>query len=374
MILDVYDSDFTRLGLIESISSLIWTRRYWSAGGFKLLVPATTKHLELLTKNRWVVRQDDSEVGEIRYIDIKRDRQGMETLEVQGRFLSAWLGKRLVLNQIITTAKTQDILVRLAAENVVSPTDSARAIHGIHLSDVSAIQRDPISYTSEYMATVLDACESAAKASKLGFRITTDVSHKKHYFDVFVGRDLTEGNGLYRPCIFAPDSDNILSQEFTNSIENLRTSAYVAGEEADGVPRRVVEVGEPAAGLKRHEVFIDAGDIPQSYLDEQAQEVVIAPNEYGDMLAQRGESELSHYTESLSFRSKVNTGSKGLVYKRDYDIGDRVTCINRDWMVKIDVRITEIAEIYQSNPPLTLDITFGESLPTLLETIRQVRK
>ncbi|MFQ9555827.1 MAG: Gp37-like protein [Oscillospiraceae bacterium] len=40
-------------------------------------------------------------------------------------------------------------------------------------------------------------------------------------------------------------------------------------------------------------------------------------------------------------------------------MGDRVTCINKRWNVRIDVRITEIAETYETSGE-EIDITFGE--------------
>ena len=76
--------------------------------------------------------------------------------------------------------------------------------------------------------------------------------------------------------------------------------------------------------------------------------------------------------ETLSFGSKVNTLAN-LIYRTDYDLGDRVTCVNKRWGIRIDVRITEIAETYQNNVE-EIDITFGESLPALLTQIRQITK
>jgi hypothetical protein len=90
------------------------------------------------------------------------------------------------------------------------------------------------------------------------------------------------------------------------------------------------------------------------------------------MLATRGESELAHFAETLSFRSKVNTRGN-LRYGEDYDVGDRVTCINRRWGVSIDVRITEAKETFQAGIN-ELEITFGESLPTLADAMRQIAK
>ena len=42
MELYIYDRDMILHGVIDEINSLIWTRRYWSAGEFKLLVPFTS--------------------------------------------------------------------------------------------------------------------------------------------------------------------------------------------------------------------------------------------------------------------------------------------------------------------------------------------
>lgn len=46
---------------------------------------------------------------------------------------------------------------------------------------------------------------------------------------------------------------------------------------------------------------------------------------------------------------------------------------NKRWGIKINVRITEVAETYQQNME-EIDITFGESLPALITQIRQITK
>jgi len=93
--------------------------------------------------------------------------------------------------------------------------------------------------------------------------------------------------------------------------------------------------------------------------------------QYIDMLAQRGATELEQYAETLNFASKINTHTN-LKYGEDFDLGDRVTCINKRWGIKINVRITEIAETYQQGNT-DIDITFGESLPTIIDKIRKLR-
>ena len=374
MELYVYSSDMVLQGIVEKIASLIWTRRYWTCGEFKLLVPFTEEHSRMLVKNNIIMKRGDDEAAQIRYVHITKNSQGLEEIEVQGKFLIAWIGKRIIKKQIITNDTTQNILYRIVRENVTNPADTARKIPDVSIAtDDEDTESGVIDYTSEQYTNAQLAAETAAKAAKLGIRMRTDARTGAHVFSVYEGRDLTAGNTAGNaPCIFSQEFDNIVEQEYTNSVENLKTTAFVGGEEKEGVARKVAEVGGSAAGLAREEVFINATDIVQEYEDDDGTQVSLTDAEYLALLSARGAEELEQYAETLSFGSKINTFAN-LIYRTDYDLGDRVTCVNKRWGIRIDVRITEIAETYQNNVE-EIDITFGESLPALLTQIRQITK
>lgn len=374
MELYVYSSEMELQGIVEKIASLIWARRYWSCGGFKLLVPFTEEHSRMLVKNNIIMKRGDDEAAQIRYVHITKNSQGLEEIEVQGKFLIAWIGKRIIKKQIITKDTTQNILYRIVRENVTNPADTARKIPDVSIAtDDEDTESGVIDYTSEQYTNAQLAAETAAKAAKLGIRMRTDARTGAHVFSVYKGRDLTAGNTAGNaPCIFSQEFDNIVEQEYTNSIENLKSTAFVGGEEKEGVARKVAEVGGSAAGLAREEVFINATDIVQEYEDDDGEQVTLTDTEYLALLSARGAEELEQYAETLSFGSKINTFAN-LIYRTDYDLGDRVTCVNKRWGIRIDVRITEIAETYQNNVE-EIDITFGESLPALLTQIRQITK
>lgn len=374
MELYVYSSEMELQGIVEKIASLIWTRRYWSCGEFKLLVPFTEEHSRMLVKNNIIMKRGDDEAAQIRYVSITKNSQGLEEIEVQGKFLIAWIGKRIIKKQIITNDTTQNILYRIVRENVTNPADTARKILDVSIAtDDEDTESGVIDYTSEQYTNAQLAAETAAKAAKLGIRMRTDARTGAHVFSVYEGRDLTAGNTAGNaPCIFSQEFDNIVEQEYTNSVENLKTTAFVGGEEKEGVARKVAEVGGSAAGLAREEVFINATDIVQEYEDDDGTQVSLTDTEYLALLSARGAEELEQYAETLSFGSKINTFAN-LIYRTDYDLGDRVTCVNKRWGIRIDVRITEIAETYQNNVE-EIDITFGESLPALLTQIRQITK
>lgn len=374
MELYVYSSEMELQGIVEKIASLIWTRRYWSCGEFKLLVPFTEEHSRMLVKNNIIMKRGDDEAAQIRYVHITKNSQGLEEIEVQGKFLIAWIGKRIIKKQIITNDTTQNILYRIVRENVTNPADTARKIPDVSIAtDDEDTESGVIDYTSEQYTNAQLAAETAAKAAKLGIRMRTDARTGAHVFSVYEGRDLTAGNTAGNaPCIFSQEFDNIVEQEYTNSVENLKTTAFVGGEEKEGVARKVAEVGGSATGLAREEVFINATDIVQEYEDDDGTQVSLTDTEYLALLSARGAEELEQYAETLSFGSKINTFAN-LIYRTDYDLGDRVTCVNKRWGIRIDVRITEIAETYQNNVE-EIDITFGESLPALLTQIRQITK
>lgn len=374
MELYVYSSEMELQGIVEKIASLIWTRRYWSCGEFKLLAPFTEEHSRMLVKNNIIMKRGDDEAAQIRYVHITKNSQGLEEIEVQGKFLIAWIGKRIIKKQIITNDTTQNILYRIVRENVTNPADTARKIPDVSIAtDDEDTESGVIDYTSEQYTNAQLAAETAAKAAKLGIRMRTDARTGAHVFSVYEGRDLTAGNTAGNaPCIFSQEFDNIVEQEYTNSVENLKTTAFVGGEEKEGVARKVAEVGGSAAGLAREEVFINATDIVQEYEDDDGTQVTLTDTEYLALLSARGAEELEQYAETLSFGSKINTFAN-LIYRTDYDLGDRVTCVNKRWGIRIDVRITEIAETYQNNVE-EIDITFGESLPALLTQIRQITK
>ncbi|MUT97748.1 MAG: hypothetical protein EP147_19680 [Subdoligranulum sp.] len=57
-----------------------------SCGEFKLLVPFTEEHARLLVKENIIIKRGGNEAAEIRYIHITKNSQGMEEIEVQGKF------------------------------------------------------------------------------------------------------------------------------------------------------------------------------------------------------------------------------------------------------------------------------------------------
>jgi len=163
-------------------------------------------------------------------------------------------------------------------------------------------------------------------------------------------------------------------QSFFDSDIGYANVAYVAGQ-GEGEERRIVVVGD-AGGLDRFELFVDARDIAEE--DEEGnprpEEEIIAD------LEQRGREKLAEHARELSFEAQIMTPVSGIgnqerqvgpfVYEQDWFLGDIVTVQNKDWGVTMNVRITEVREIYEPTG-FKLEAVFGNSVPTFIEILKQ---
>lgn len=367
MLLEVFDKEMNQVGVVELFDTLIWTRRYSTCGEFSLLVPCTPLHSSLLREGNIIMKDDeDDEAGQIEYCHTTFKENGEEMLEVEGRFLTWWIGKRVLQRQLVAVDSAQAVITQLVTETITNPANAKLKIPSISIAEMGDLGSPVIDFSGEAGTNVREACESVARAAGLGFKLCTDRDTGRHSFMVYAGRDLTDGNGLYDPCIFSFELENMREQEYEYSKENYRSTAYVVAEMEDGAPKTMVIVGDDAEGIDRDEIWIDASNIKQTY-EENGVKITLTQQEFTNLLIQRGEEELSKHREIVSLINKV-TPSGNIVYKQDYDVGDIVTCVNERWGVRADVRISEVQETYTEKGQ-EIDIQFGESITTYLAQI-----
>ena len=85
---------------------------------------------------------------------------------------------------------------------------------------------------------LLETVEEIASVSELGFRTNLDIQNKLMVFDIYEGLDRTASNGVNPPAIFSKEFENILEQEYTDSLNNYKNTVLVAGE-GEGIARNL---------------------------------------------------------------------------------------------------------------------------------------
>lgn len=384
MELRVFDDTIEPLGTIDELASLLWHIKYFDVGTFSLLAPITDNNSKLLVEGNIVVKHDGKReitdatggiwrrAAQITYVHITKDENGLEQIEAQGFMLGWWLGKRCITPQIVATATNQSLINTMVKNNCGSEAGVKRHFPQFTMLKQETISGSVVEYANEVYADLGQEVKARAQDGKLGYDILINERAKQYGFYLYKGKDLTaKNNDSNTPCIFSRDFDNVNEQEYTASIENGGNFIYVQGAADDNGSQPIVTVDAAGvAGLELEEVFCDATDIARKYQSEET-EVTIPLNIYLQMLKTRGSAELESYGKTINFVSTVNTNSN-LKFKRDFDLGDRITCKEEKWHIQIDARITEVTETYQKGVE-KIEATFGDSLPTLVDKIRKVR-
>ena len=96
----VYDKNLNLLGIIDEFISLQWTRKYFEAGEFELVVTPDENNIALLTnKDNILIRNNYTESAIIETYDIEDNSDEVE-LTVSGRFLSSIFDRRILQKTI----------------------------------------------------------------------------------------------------------------------------------------------------------------------------------------------------------------------------------------------------------------------------------
>lgn len=373
------------LGIVDEVASTIFNIRYFAVGNISILAPATKNNLKLLVEGNIVTIHDgtvayvDSGGNEwrraavIKYTHIAKDKQGKEQIEAQGYTLSYWLDKRVISPQLVCNDTCQNIINAQVKRNCGSNASTKRRFERFSIIEQESYGGTKTDYSNEAYISLGVEVKAVAQSGKLGYDILVNEKARTYGFYLYKGIDRTVDNAAgLKPCIFSSEFDNVNSRSYEYSSENYKNFIYVIGKASDEetIAPVVTYDGESLKGLLLEEVALES-DIDRSYTDDNNQQQTIPIANYKRMLSSQAVTELAGYDANVNFDSSINITSN-LQYRRDFNIGDRVTCQEKDWGIRLDARITEVSEVWQKGTH-TIEVTFGESMPTLIEKIRKAR-
>lgn len=367
MELKIFDRDLNLIGILDSFTSLIWNRKYSSVGDFQLNILFSNEVNEMLTNDN-IIYKDYGECAYITSKEITIDEDGAEQIIIKGKFILGYLGRRIILNEDTLETNLIDGSYRIVDGNCIN-CDKSRVIPNLILGSRPDINLDIIKQVQ--YKNLLDTLTEIMQEHDLGFKVDFDVKTKKLVFKIYQGIDRSISQQVHAPIIFSRNFENVLSQNYLESINNYKNVAFIAGA-GEGEERKTLMVGE-ATALDRFELFVEAKDISNSKQIENSngemEDVVMTDSEYNTLLEAKGKEQLATYYKSTVFESVINNNSN-CEYRKDYDLGDIITFFDSKWKIKLDTRITEISETYTTEG-LTLNITFGNDVPSLIDIIKR---
>lgn len=350
-IFEVYTPDRERVGLIETYTSMQWHRRYHAVGEFVLHVPVNNRLAQQLRPEMLIAKGDEAGIIETIKFAYDGDTNG-EMITAQGPMLSGYARRRILWGTISASAPQETVMTMLAA----AMTQGERAIHGLTVA-ASQGRGEAVAY-QETDIKLSDALTALSESSGIGFRVDFDPAAL--VFRTFEGVDRSDGQSANPRAIFSRGFENILSQTYGEDRAKHANVARVVYEKDDVVT--AVTVGT-ATGRDRREIMIKASGLDR---DEDGNDIPEAQRL--ELMRELGREKLAELAIIRSLDAQVNPAGN-LLYKRDYDLGDIVSADAPEWGVRMDVRITEIKEIYEA-AGTSLDITFGRGDMTFSEKVR----
>lgn len=345
----IFDKNLNFLGEIDSYTSLFYVRKWENYGEFEFHMSEVD--INLIKKgNIIMLNKDGYRTGVIEHIEIKEENK--EDITVKGFSLSYWFTQRITVPPVgyayhEFNTNVEDIMIALVKSNAADPIDVKRKIPYLQV-ELSQGRGEILQFQTRYK-TLSDELTKLSKTSGLGFTIFLDYKNKRLLFKVLLGRDLTYNQRINPPAIFSIEYDNIINQNYIESNIGYKNVGYVAGQ-GEGANRQIEVISNELTGFDRRETFIDARDITE-----------------GVSLADRGKLKLAENVAIQSFECEVDTKD----YKRDWDLGDIVTTVSKKYNFKINNRVTEVKEIYESSG-FKVEPTFGVSIPLAGEKIKQM--
>jgi hypothetical protein len=339
----VLTPDFKLEGIIDEYVSIIWRPSYSEVGDFEIYLGATEKAINLLQKNRYVVRSSDvsvendittyNKVMVIRNIQLITDVENGDFLRVTGRELKFLLHQRIVWSQTTLNGKAEAGIRRLVNENAITPTDNNRIIPNLALG-VSAGLTDTIDkqVTGDYLDKVItEICTTY----NYGWDIF--ITNNKLVFVVYAGSNRSYDQTERPYVVFSDEFENLYNTDYQLFTEEYANTTLIGGE-GEGLERVYTTVNNQLSGLNRHETFTDARDISSN----KGSEDEIDAATYLNLLAERGRENLAGlaYTEGFSGEVLSDVAFK---YGKDFFIGDTVTVINK-YGIQKNVRVLSAIE------------------------------
>ncbi len=297
------------------------------------------------------------------------DDDGVKTYNVKGRTLEMLLTTRIVwgtynaINKAPSTA-----MYELVNQNCINPTNVNRKIPFLELAEDNEIG-GKLTY-QKTGGEVYDAVSAIASSYDLGFNILFRPREKKLIFEVVEGIDRTTEQSVNDPVEFSTDLEDLLSSSYYSNNQDVKSVAFVQGEDSGSLRKSEVSGDNTSSGLLRKELYVDARDLQSTSIDASGGEQTLTPQQYSETLIQRGDDKLSECKITETFEAQIRVfGDVQYEFGVDYQKGDKVTVRDKQLNVVVSARITEVEEDFDDEYALVL--TFGYSYPTIMQKVKR---
>lgn len=127
----VYDREMRLQGIIENHTSLVWSRKLYTAGKFEIHAPATADNLELLHPGNIITKGDKKEAAVIRGLE-NEESTILNEITRTGYFMPIYFNDRLTGPTINFNGTAEAALYKVSTYAGNHPQDGIWSLTGVH--------------------------------------------------------------------------------------------------------------------------------------------------------------------------------------------------------------------------------------------------
>lgn len=324
----VYNKDLTNFKEISHALSIQMEEHYNAIGKAIITLPIDDYNISAV-ENGGIIYDDVRDMSFV--IRNHKYDTSRVTETVNAYTCNRLLNKRAIIQK--NTITNIESGVRSVVEN------NLRGLPNVEIGELNGFE--DLTETMLYGGQVLDEIMPILETAKIGNRMRWDADRRVHVFELYKGRDLTEG---IHAVVFSEEYKTAKDLVIANDDSVFKNVVYVPGTLKDEDETEIiVEVGT-ASGDERFEKWLD-----RSFRQDKEE----TESQFRERLKQIGLEEIARLVSRHTFSVSIDTKEYGTTYK----LGDVVSCVSQRFGVELKSRITSVK--------YTLDIS-GEKINLIL--------
>ena len=346
--------EFTRIAVIDNACSVIWVRRFQTAGEFEVYVPASKKLLQTVRQNElFITRENDlKNAMKIQKVELSTDPDEGDYLTISGKSAACIIGQRIVRNLRNVNGTVPDCIYNLLMDECIDPDmrkDYNRwrklAILQFRKTDLPDVGNFTMQY---YGNNLLEVIEDMCAVGGIGYKV--EFTGSGFVFSLYAGVDRTVGQSENERVIFSEDFENLGQCTYTYDNTDYCNAVMATGA-TNGTTKVSMYWFNREECVDQKELCYYEAPTDASGLSGTTDDGGLSLDEFNDKLKQLCKIHLAKAKMQDDLNADVfqtNTGH--------YDLGDRVSIVNR-YGITGSATVLEITE--------TEDETGYRTIPTL---------
>lgn len=272
-VIEVYSVDLTAnkailIGELNKFTTMQWNECFVGYTQFELWAPITDENKELLQPGNIIYPKGRTSCAFIECVKTIRDENGNLSFDITGRTASVLLTKRIIWGMFdkSSSVNPRTLAKEIVDNNIINPTDNNRKLP--MLSECTWDDEEIFTNVEGYQKTGGEVYEAVCDLGMTyGFGTLMEFNPSvvnPFKLKLIPAYDKTIDSD--NPIVFYASLDDIISSNYVKDVRNLKNVALIAGM-GEGEDRIYTTEGS-SSGWNRQEVWVDARDVQESFLNE----------------------------------------------------------------------------------------------------------